>query len=110
MGFSITNHIDSIYSLPFWKHFKIESILSYNLQAKKKKNAAAPLGISTTLLPVISKPHLNIGLTWIKWVILITMYQSPMLPVSFISERKLRDISSQHLTESRIYTQYYKMH
>lgn len=86
MGFSITNHIDGIYSLPFWKHFKVESMLSYNLEAergKKKKNAVAPLGISTALLPVISKPHLNIGLTRIKWVTLLTMYQSPMLPVLF---------------------------
>lgn len=51
MGFSITNHIDGIYSLPFWKHFKVESMLSYNLEAergrKKKKNAVAPLGISS---------------------------------------------------------------
>ena len=42
MGFSITNHIDSIYSLPFWKHFKVESILSYNLQAKKRTMLLLP--------------------------------------------------------------------
>lgn len=46
MGFSITNHIDGIYSLPFWKHFKVESMLSYNLEAergkKKKKCCCSP--------------------------------------------------------------------
>lgn len=37
MELSISNHIDSICSLPFWKHLKVESILSNNLQEERRK-------------------------------------------------------------------------